>query len=43
MLHYKKQKMINRSKVFPILETRIKIAKALECDTSAIWVREEEK
>ncbi len=30
--------MIEHEKYTPILETKIKIAKALECDTSAIWV-----
>ena len=29
--------MIERGKVFPILETRIKIAQALGCDTSSLW------
>ena len=35
--------MIERGKVFPILETRIKIAKAMNCDTSAIWIMEERR
>jgi len=30
--------MIEHEKVYPILETRIKIARALETDTSAVWV-----
>jgi len=33
--------MIEHQKVDPILETKIKIAKALVCDTSAIWVVED--
>jgi|TARA_Y100000296_G_C5060938_1_gene199783 DNA-binding XRE family transcriptional regulator len=35
--------MIEHNKHFPILETRIKIAKALGTDTSAIWIKEEER
>jgi len=33
--------MVEHQKVDPILETKIKIAKALVCDTSAIWVVED--
>ena len=35
--------MIERGKLFPILETRIRIARALECDTSALWIPKEEQ
>ncbi len=34
--------MIERGKLIPILETKIKIARALNTDTSAIWIKEEE-
>ncbi len=35
--------MIERGKLIPILETKIKIAQALGCDTSAIWIKEVDK
>lgn len=34
--------MIEKEHYYPILETRIKIAQALGCDTSAIWILEVE-
>ena len=33
--------MIEHEKYYPILETRIKIAKALNTDTSALWILRE--
>lgn len=35
--------MIERGKLIPILETKIKIAQALGCDSSAIWIKEEDR